>query len=81
MKPERFNQFVVSALDKQVGGDHYKKFVIQPIEFSGRNHLPFLEGCIVKRVCRHKDKGGIEDLRKAQHELELLAEFEYGEVL
>ena len=71
----------MTALDRQVGGDHYKKFIIQPIEFSGKNHLPFLEGCIIKRMCRHKDKGGIEDLRKAKHELELLAEFDYGEEL
>lgn len=67
------------ALDRQVGGDHYRHFLIQPVDFITLNRLSFLEGCIVKRVCRYKSKGGLEDLRKIQHEVELLIDFYYGE--
>lgn len=71
----------MSALNEQIGGNHYKKFVIQPVEFIHKNGIGYIEGCIIKYVCRHRDKGGIEDLRKARHYLELLAELEYGEEL
>ena len=42
-----------SPLDTQVGGGHYKKFKIQPAEFIDKNGIPFLEGCVIKRMCRH----------------------------
>lgn len=70
-----------SALDIQVGGSHYKNFVIQPAEFCIKNRLPFVEGNIVKYVCRHEAKNGFEDLQKAYHYLELLAEVIYGRKL
>lgn len=60
----------------QVGGNHYKKMPIQPVEFAYANNIPFIEGCIIKYVCRWKDKGGIEDLRKAKHFLDILIELE-----
>ena len=66
-----------SPLDTQVGGIHYKDFAIQPVEFITKNKLSFLEGCVVKRVCRHRSKNGAEDIRKAIHELELLLQLEY----
>jgi len=67
------------ASDVQVGGEHYKNFAIQPAEFSTRNGLGFLEGCVVKRVCRYARGGkGVEDLDKAIHELELLKEYAGG---
>jgi hypothetical protein len=66
------------ALGEQIGGDHYKKMVIQPAEFATKNNLGFLAGCVVKRVCRYRDKNGREDLEKAIHELQLLIELEYG---
>jgi hypothetical protein len=65
-------------LQTQVGGEHYQNFPIQPVEFITANKLNFLEGCIVKRICRHRNKNGVEDLRKAIHEIELLIELEYG---
>ena len=70
-----------SALDVQVGGDHYKNFAIQPAEFFEANKLPWLEGCIIGRICRHGNKNGIEDLKKAIHEIQLLAHLRYGEKL
>ena len=48
-----------SALKKQVEGDHYKKYTIQPIEFITKNNIPFIEGNIIKYICRWKDKGGL----------------------
>lgn len=66
----------MSALDKQIAGQHYRMFAIQPVEFITRNKIPFLEGCIIKRVCRWRAKDGIQDLHKAIHELELLIELE-----
>jgi len=62
----------MTALDIQIGGDHYKNFPIQPVEFITKNGLGFLEGCIIKRLCRKKPK----DLQKSKHELDLLIEFE-----
>jgi len=61
-----------SPLTVQVGGDHYRKMKIQPIEFILANDIGFLEGCVIKRICRYKDKNGVEDLQKAKHEIELL---------
>jgi hypothetical protein len=69
----------VTALDRQEGGSHYKDCAIQPVEFIMANKLSFLEGCVIKRVCRHRNKNGAEDLRKAIHELELMLQLEYKE--
>ena len=65
-----------SALDVQVGGGHYKDMPIQPIEFITRNKIGFIEGCVIKRMCRWRNKAGIEDLRKAIHEIQVLIELE-----
>lgn len=67
-----------SPLDKQVGGDHYKNMVIQPLEYTHKNNLNFCQGNIVKYVTRYKNKNGIEDLKKVIHYTELLIELEYG---
>ena len=64
----------VSANNHQEGGDHYKTMAIQPWDFIITNKLGFLEGNIVKYVCRWQSKGGIEDLKKAGHYLTKLIE-------
>ena len=64
----------MSTLDTQVGGDHYRKMKIQPIEFIVANELEFRVANIVKYVCRYKDKNGLQDLEKAQHYLDMLKE-------
>ena len=69
----------MSALDKQIAGSHYKNYAIQPVEFITKNGIPFLEGCIIKRVCRWRNKDGVQDLQKAIHELELLIEMQATE--
>lgn len=63
-----------SALDTQVGGDHYKKMPLQPWEIIDRNNLDFWQGNAIKYVMRYEEKGGVEDLRKAIHYIEYLIE-------
>lgn len=55
------------SLSQQVGGNHYKTAAIQPFEFSLANGLDAAAHSILKYVHRHADKGGLEDLRKADH--------------
>lgn len=67
---------MTNALDRQVGGKHYREMAIQPAEYIMRNGIRFAEGCVIKYVSRWRDKGGVEDLRKAIHFLEMLIEYE-----
>ena len=69
----------MSALNTQVAGSHYREGGIQPVQFIEANNLPFLEGCVVKRVTRHaRPTGkGRQDIEKAIHELQLLLELRY----
>lgn len=62
----------------QIGGNHYERMAIDPLEFCHANHFEAAEGAIIKYVCRHRFKGGAEDLLKAIHILERLLELEYG---
>ena len=67
----------------QIGGDHYITKAVQPwdameswmayIEFAG-----YLRGNVIKYVARCGDKGGLEDLKKAQHYLDKLITFLEG---
>jgi hypothetical protein len=70
---------LTNALEKQVGGTHYAEMLIQPVEFIVANEIGFLEGNIIKYVCRHQVKNGAEDIKKAIHYCELLLEIKYGE--
>ena len=67
---------LLPALNRQEGGSHYKDMVIQPVEFIHKNKIPFIEGCVIKYCTRWRQKGGIEDLKKARHFLDLLIEME-----
>lgn len=62
----------LTAKDKQVGGDHYKNLKIQPVEYIMANNLNYCEGNVIKYVTRYKQKGGIIDLEKAKHYIDLL---------
>lgn len=64
----------MKAKTKQVGGNHYMKYKIQPIEFITKNNIPFIEGNIIKYIIRWKDKGGVKDLDKIRHYIDLLEE-------
>ena len=63
-------------LDVQIGGDHYKAMAIQPMEYSMANKLDACQHTIIKYVTRFRDKGGIQDLEKAKHCIDLLIHFE-----
>lgn len=65
-----------SSFDHQVGGSHYADYAIQPLEFCVLNNIPFLEGNVIKYICRWRKKNGVEDLQKAKHYIEMLIELE-----
>ena len=62
---------------QQVAGAHYKEKVIQPWDYIAANALGYFEGNVIKYVSRWRDKGGVEDLRKARHYLDKLIELEF----
>lgn len=66
---------MAKANSRQVGGDHYLS-VVQCWDFIASNNLDFFQGCVIKYVTRWKKKGGIEDLKKAQHYLQKYIELE-----
>jgi Protein of unknwon function (DUF3310) len=77
--PHPYNERVPLPSEQQVGGDHYKDMKIQPLDFIHANDLGFLEGNALKYICRHKAKGGAQDVRKAIHYLQLILEKTYNE--
>lgn len=79
--PPHVGSVGTSALEKQVGGNHYKQFPIQPVEFINANNLSYMQGNIIKYVVRYPFKNGIADLEKAKHYIEMLIEFERNKQL
>ena len=65
-----------SALAIQVGGNHYKNCTIQPVEYCEANRLGACESAVVKYITRWRDKGGLDDLNKIKHYVDLLIETE-----
>lgn len=69
-----------SALNSQVGGDHYKKLgIYQPWEVFKRWMTPEeFKGAMKKEVitylAREQDKGGREDIEKAMHTMQIYLE-------
>ena len=49
-----------------------RKFVVE-------NELLYPEGCAIKYIIRHRDKGKKQDLLKAIHFIEMIIERDYGE--
>ena len=66
-----------NAWDKQVGGEHYKQYAIQPAQFALANNLDYAQSNAIKYIVRHKDKNGVQDLDKAIHYIELLKQYYY----
>lgn len=62
------------ALDMQHCGSHYKRLQIQPTEYWKANHLGGDEAAAIKYVSRWRDKGGLDDLYKAQHHIQFIWE-------
>ena len=69
----------MSVWKKQVGGNHYRKYKLQPSQFVTENKLLYPEGCVIKYVIRHQDKGGKQDLEKAKHMIDMIIERDYEE--
>ena len=75
----------LSALDTQVGGDHYKTMgAYQPWEVLRRWLTPeefrgYMKGTAIAYLAREQDKGGMLDIRKAAHTLQGLVELLGGE--
>lgn len=67
---------LLTAMTEQVGGGHYMDMAIQPTQFIMANGIPFAEGNVIKYVCRWRKKGGVADLKKARHYLDMLIEHE-----
>ena len=71
-KPHRDTE---KATDKQIGGTHYKKYKIQPIEFIVANKLDFIHGNIIKYCLREKQgENPDEKWNKIIHYCELAKE-------
>lgn len=64
------------ALATQVDGSHYKNLKIQPVEYIHANGIGYFEGNVIKYVTRWKGKGGVADLEKAKHYIDLLIQLE-----
>lgn len=69
--------------DKQVGGNHYKKLNPEPIDlirrwFTPEEYAGYLRGNVIKYLARYKEKGGVQDLEKAQQYLGWLIDLEKG---
>lgn len=67
----------MKAYDKQVGGSHYKKMKIQPMQYSMANELDACQHTAIKYITRHQDKAGKKDLYKSLHTVLLLIEEKY----
>ena len=52
-------------MNDPINPQHYN-LKIEPIEFITQNELSWCIGNVVKYISRYKNKGGIEDLKKAQ---------------
>ena len=74
------NKFMSTVNNIQHGGTHYKEKSVQPWDYIAANGLGYFEGNVVKYVSRWRDKGGVEDLRKARHYLDKLIELETRDV-
>ena len=74
---EAMNYLSTSPYQKQIGGEHYLKYKIQPSEFVVENKLLYPEGSVIKYILRHQDKGGKQDLEKAIHFIEMIIERDY----
>lgn len=62
----------------QVGGLHYKKCKIEPVEYINANGLDFFEGNCLKYLSRHKHKNKDEDIKKLMHYASYILRYEYG---
>ena len=60
------------TLPDNVSPQHYQQGNIQVLDFITDQKFSYLEGNIVKYICRYKTKNGLEDLEKANYYLDAL---------
>ena len=63
-----------AAMQRQVGGNHYKDLAIQPITYIMANDMGYCAANIVKYATRAEQKNGIEDIEKIIHYAQLWLE-------
>lgn len=61
----------MSALDQQVGGDHYKNIPYQPVVFATKMRYNFIQGCILKYALSYRALHDKEEIEKAIHYCQL----------
>lgn len=79
LKETMTDKVIPTGRDSVTSPSHYKG--IQPIDvmrnnFTRDEYRGFLKGNILKYVMRYQDKGGLEDLKKAEQYLTWLIDFE-----
>lgn len=74
----RDNNELAKKEDK-IEPNYYMKYKIIPVDFILANNIPFVEGNVIKYVCRWRDKNGVEDLKKAVSYLQRLIKKEENE--
>lgn len=68
-----------TALETQIGGNHYKKYEYQPIEFFMDNNFNAALTYAMKYVSRYPDKNP-DDLDKALHCIDLFYEWAFAKL-
>ena len=65
------------AMERQIGGQHYKGMPLEPLEIAMTNNLNACQFTILKYVLRYNSKGTpYMDLTKAKHTIDMLMELE-----
>ena len=80
-KQRQGTKIISNPKKKQVGGNHYIKLAIQPMEYSMANNLNAIQHTIIKYTTRVDNKGnGDEDIDKIIHTAQLWKQLrkEYG---
>ena len=67
------------TLPDNISPQHYQQGNIQVLDFITDQKFSYLEGNIVKYICRYKTKNGLEDLEKAQYYLTELIKLQTDE--
>ena len=60
-----------NEIEDSTDPEHYH-LEIEPWDFIHANKLSFAEGNVIKYICRWREKGGVEDLKKAKQYIDML---------
>ena len=71
-KTELLTKFYPPKDNDNISPQHYQQGNIQVLDFITDQKFSYLEGNIVKYICRYKTKNGLEDLEKANYYLDAL---------